>query len=100
LDLSPFSSPLPAEAVAAFVQVALAARARGDTLAQAIAASGAEGGFLAAVEERYPVLLTHLRALAERQPRPQTEVPKALADLLDQAWATAESGKADEAEKG
>jgi tetratricopeptide (TPR) repeat protein len=80
----------PMDRVTALLKMALTARVRGDTLTQAAAASGAPDGALAAIEERDPWLLAHLRALAEHQPRPEVEVPKFFAGLLDQAWAAVE----------
>ena len=80
---------IPVGIAVALLQVALAARARGDTLLQALAAVGADGDLLATIDERAPWLSAHLRALAERQPRPAVDVPKTSAELLDQAWAAA-----------
>jgi len=44
---------------------------------------------LEAVAARAPWLTAHLRALAERQPRPAAEAPQAFKELLDKAWEAA-----------
>ena len=80
---------LPVQRVFQLLQLALTARAQGVPLQQALDAVGAEEGYMAKMDQTYPWLAAHLRALAGRQPRPAVDVPGAFAELIDQAWAAA-----------
>jgi len=77
---------LPPQAVVQLLQLALTARARGDTLDEALAAIDAEDGLMETLDQQYPWLSAHLRALAGGGSRPADEVPAAYADLIKQAW--------------
>jgi len=80
---------LPVQRVFQLLQLALTARAQGVPLHQALEAAGAGEGYMAKMDQSYPWLAAHLRALAGGQARPPDDVPKPYADLIDQAWAEA-----------
>jgi len=82
---------LPVEAVAALLQVALAAREAGVALADALrdAVAGDPEAVLAQIDQRDPWLSAHLRALASGGARPDVAVPPQYADLVRQAWDVA-----------
>jgi tetratricopeptide (TPR) repeat protein len=77
---------LPPEHVTALLQVAVAARRDGIALEQALAAGGAPDDFLAKLDDRYPWLVAHLRALAGGAARPIDAVPGPYRDVVDAAW--------------
>lgn len=85
---------LPQEGVGGLLRLALAARAHGFPLADALRAAGVEdpAAFLARLQQDHPWLAAHLQALAAGTARPEDPVPPPHAGLLDQAWDAATGG--------
>lgn len=84
-------SPLPVHAVAALLQMALAAHAHNVVLADALASAGVDDPvqLLTSIETNDPWLATHMRALATQADRPAIDLPEQYAELVDAAWKAA-----------
>ncbi len=78
---------LPSQAVVGLLQLALTARIRGDTLDEALSAAEAQDGLMATLDQQYPWLAVHLRALVGGEARPSVDVPADYAELVDDAWS-------------
>ncbi|MFC1824667.1 tetratricopeptide repeat protein [Thermodesulfobacteriota bacterium] len=77
---------LPQQTLVQLFQLALTARARGDTIEEALTASGAQHDLLAIIEKRDPWLATHLRTLAGGERQPSVAVPQIYQKLVNQVW--------------
>jgi len=80
------------QGVARLLQLAHAARAKGDSFAEALGRVRAPDDLLAQIRERDPWLLTHLQALAGGETRPEAKVPALYSEVVDAAWETVGRG--------